>query len=182
MNDYQQRQEARFRNAPLNAPPAPWRRRWVGPVGGLLEIGFAPNSELLLVVSAAGRGVFDCRTGERVARDDEASLDWADPVHLTAEGIGPLTGQTIRMAGIWGGGLPVVTEDGWHWKVIPLNWATDVGFLCPPGADIFRDLSFELCRKIHSGDRVRAGGFSETGNSLVIAEGSGVSLMIYHRG
>jgi hypothetical protein len=34
----------------------------VAPIGGLLQVGYATGTDLLLVLSSAGRGIFDCRT------------------------------------------------------------------------------------------------------------------------
>lgn len=48
MTDYHQKLESRFRQYPLSAPPPPWKQTWSGSISGLLEIGFASVSELLL--------------------------------------------------------------------------------------------------------------------------------------
>ena len=62
-------------------PPSPWRRVSTIAIGGLRAVGFDRSSEYLLVISSAGRGVIDCRTGEKVARnteeydEDEEDLD-----------------------------------------------------------------------------------------------------------
>lgn len=182
MTDYQQKLDARFRQYPLSPPPAPWKQTWNGSVGGLLEVGFASSSELLLVVSSEGRGIFDCSTGKRVARDYEIDMEqWADVIRLTAQGIGPLKDQTLPMAGIWGGGLPLVTSDGWSLEIIALNWAQYTVVLCPPQADVYRDATFGQCNKVYAGGPIRACGFSYTGLSFVIAEGSGVSLTLFTR-
>jgi hypothetical protein len=101
----------------VEAPPPPWRLVGGSAVGLLTDVGFARGSDLLLVVSSNGRGVFDCATGERIARDrtvpDADSADWQDCFELEAQGIGPLKGQIIRTAGLFGGGLPSITRDGW---------------------------------------------------------------------
>ncbi len=55
---------------PTTEPPPPWRRIGTVSIGGLRAIGFDRGSDLLLVVSSAGRGVIDCRTAKKVARDD----------------------------------------------------------------------------------------------------------------
>src|SRR5205807_821088 len=44
-------------------PPLPWKETGHYAVGGLTEVGFDDQSELLLVVSQNGRGVFDCTSG-----------------------------------------------------------------------------------------------------------------------
>ena len=59
----------RVRAAPVQEPPIPWRLLEAHAVGGLTDVGFGRRSDLLLVVSSQGRGVFDCVTGQRVARD-----------------------------------------------------------------------------------------------------------------
>ena len=92
---------------PVKAPPAPWGRRqgtWI--VGGALQVGYAEDSDLLLVLSHAGRGVFDCLTGEKVARDRDKDPGTFDLRKLTVRGFGPLEGRIIRTAGLWGAGCP----------------------------------------------------------------------------
>ena len=49
--------------ARCSAPPLPWRRQSTHAIGGLMAVGFGERSDLLLVVSSQGRGVFDCTTG-----------------------------------------------------------------------------------------------------------------------
>src|SRR5215813_5292756 len=96
----------RIRTAPISNPPLPWKRLVVQAVGGLTEVGFGEDSDFLLIVSSQGRGVVDCRTGERVARDrTEPDDSWYDERRLLATGIGPLEGKAIRLAGLHGGGL-----------------------------------------------------------------------------
>jgi len=92
-------------------PPEPWRKVGVIAVGGLRTVGFDHESELLLVVSSAGRGVVDCQTGLKVARCDQEYFEseWK----LEALGIGPLEGKKLHMSGLFGGGLPTSTSDNW---------------------------------------------------------------------
>src|SRR5579884_2349605 len=101
--------------AATEEPPPPWKRLAYWPVGGLICVGYAADSDLLLVITHSGRGVFDCARNEKVARDYDALYEHIDPVHLTAKGIGPLTGESIRIAGIYGGGLTRRTHD--HWRL-----------------------------------------------------------------
>lgn len=98
----------------------PWCELAMVAIGGLEHIGFAPNSDLLLVISTSGRGVVDCATGCKIGRDEVEY--YPDCGSLEAEGISPLDGQHIRMAGIYGGGLPRTTEDGWLIELHPLSW------------------------------------------------------------
>ena len=63
-------------------------------VGGLTEAGFDVGSGLLLVVSHQGRGVYDPRTGRRLARDSDETFNWFNERTLVVEGVGPLAGGT----------------------------------------------------------------------------------------
>ena len=67
----------RILSTPITEDPKQWKRQCVASVGGLTEVGFADDSDLLLVVSSTGRSLFDCSTGERLARDrDEPDDEW----------------------------------------------------------------------------------------------------------
>jgi hypothetical protein len=165
----------RIRAAPISNPLPPWTRLAVHAIGGLTEVGFADESDLLLVVSAQGRGVFDGRTGERVARDrTEPDEGWYDERRLRAFGIGPLEGRLIRLAGLHGGGLLRGGRDGWWVDDITLDWP-DVSLLLGgpwgwiyDGTTSFVKLSVER--------EVRAFGFSDTGESFVIATSSDLAV------
>ncbi len=182
MDERQRELDRHFRGLREGDPPPPWRRTFRGPVGGFEMLGFAADSELLLVVSSSGRGVFDCETGQTVARDyDPDLLQWADESRLTAEGIGPLHGQDIRMTGIPGGGLPTGTADGWSLHVIPFDWTECLALLCPAWKDPFDLTGLQQCSAVHRGWHLTAFGFSYTGRTLVITEGSGVLMSVYNR-
>ena len=172
----------RVRTAAVQAPPAPWQWRAVHAVGGLTEVGFGRGTDLLLVVSHDGRGVFDCLTGLRVARDptmpEPGEADWQDTHELDAEGIGPLAGQTVRTSGLAGGGLALATADGWTAERLVLDWPEESLLLVPPGAWIYetragRSAAFT---KIAVENEPRAWGFSPTGRSLVLATSSDVTI------
>lgn len=170
----------RLRSLQTTPPPAPWKAIAKVAVGGLACVGFDRDSDLLLVVSSQGRGVFDCLDGQRVARDlGDYEEDYA---HLEAQGIGPLQGRAIRVAGIAGGGLPNSTADGWGLHRLELEWPAQELVLTEPGSHLFGDLYDQpaALHKIHSDSTVRACGFSATGRSLVIATSS--ELLIFSRG
>lgn len=80
----------------------PWQLVTTIAVGGLLAIGFDRASDHLLILSSQGRGVIDCLTGEKVARDYEDFDEGG--ISLEAPGIGILHDRMIRMAGLYGGG------------------------------------------------------------------------------
>lgn len=163
--------------APISAPPPPWTGVTSAGVGGLMAVGYARDTDLLLVTSSQGQGVFDCLTGERVARNPNTEF-WEDTGNLETAGIGPLAGQLIRMSGIFGGGLSVVTADGWQVERLVLQWPAESLLLVPPGASIFGDLYNQPAQfhKISVESEVRAWGFSPTGNSLVLATSSEVTI------
>lgn len=172
----------RVRGAPVREPPSPWRLLAAHAVGGLSDVGFGRGSDLLLVVSSQGRGVFDCLTGTRVARDpsmpevDEKA--WQDEYELEAQGIGPLGGQAVRTSGLAGGGLTLMTRDRWTVERLILEWPIESLLLVPPNSWIYETRvgrSSEFT-KIAEEIEVRAWGFSPTGRSLVLATSSDVTI------
>lgn len=167
----------RIQHAPISTSLS-WRKVAFHAVGGLTEVGFAEDADLLLVVSSQGRGVFNCETGERVARDRESPDNgWYDEYHLQALGIGPLEGKIIRLAGLQGGGLPTGTRDGWQACAVTLEWPEVSLLLVEPWKSIFDEST--PFTKLAEDLEIRAFGFSYTGNSLVIATSSDIA--IFHR-
>jgi hypothetical protein len=169
---------------PLQPPPEPWKRDAVA-IGGLTEIGYAPDSDYLLAISET-RGVFDCSFGvqnRKVARDyDEDGWVnvWRDSKNLTAIGIGPIEGQTVRLAGLWGGGLSMFTSDGWHVELAYPNWPTPNVILCPPHCYPFHR-GAEQCLKLgtwtgNEYETIIGCGFSQTGKSFIIAESHTIEI------
>jgi hypothetical protein len=146
-------------------------------VGGLTDVGFGLHSDLLFVVSSQGRGVFDCLTGAKVSRDafvpTDDEPDWFSTSELSAEGIGPLAGQVIRTAGLHGGGLPLLTRDGWSAERLALDWPDETLLLCQPWKHGYKPGEFV---KVGVDSVVRAWGFSPTGRSLVLATSSDVTI------
>jgi len=158
-------------------PPHPWKRLTAAAVGGLEAVGFADNSDLLLVISTSGRGVFDCTTGARITRDPEPptqQCDWYDSTRLSARGIGPLANTHVRVAGLYGGGLPTSTVDAWQLTVIAPIWPDYRVLLSPPFQSLYTNLAASV--QVFEDYGITACGFSETGRSFVIATSSDVSL------
>jgi hypothetical protein len=145
-------------------------------VGGLHAVGFDRETELLLVVSSSGRGVIDCKTGLRVARDYEESFE--GDRYLEAGGIGPLEGQTLRLAGLLGGGLPNSTADGWSVELVALDWPVQEILLLEPFASLYDSLRGKPNRfhKVGAESELRACGFSYSGRSLILATSSEISI------
>lgn len=164
---------------PVTAPPSPWVPVNIHAVGGLTDVAFADGTDLLLVLSAQGRGVLDCASGVRVARDPSESYPF-DEAALVAEGIDMLAGRSLRTAGLHGGGLALTTRDGWTLDVHTLTWPTRSVFLTPPGHWLYdptrrRPLA-STCVARESLSELRAAGFSPTGQTFVIATSSDVAL------
>jgi hypothetical protein len=160
-------------------PPAPWRKVTIIAVGGLRSVGFERNSELLLVVSSQGRGIIDCSSGNKVARDYDEYYE--NEQFLEADGIGPLQGKMVHISGLFGGGLPTSTPDAWHVELVSLDWPVQDIFLVEPRSSLYgaRHGLPAIFYKIGSEIELRACGFSYTGNSLIIATSS--NLVIFSR-
>jgi hypothetical protein len=158
-------------------PPLPWKEVGSPTIHSLMAVGYAPDSDLILVVTMSRLEVFDGLNGNIVAWVDTShdDTDPFDAIHLTARGIGPLDGQSIRVAS-WesGGGLPKQTADGWQIKIISC-WPNDTVLLFPEkysGA-----FTVSAATKLFGGEReIVAAGFSETGKSFIIAEPSAITI------
>lgn len=152
----------------------PWKQIANHAVGGLFQVGYAEDSDVLLVLSHNGRGIFDCLTGQQIARDSSTDVyDHFNRSKLLATGFDILIGQQIKMAGLYGGGLPLSTEDWWF---LELRKKTDEVLLTEAAPSKNKEYALvgdgKLCE-------LRAFGFSETGNSFVIA--TSCSLVIFAR-
>lgn len=178
MYEYLEPLKIKLLNLKIEKPPPPWELKTVISVGGLCSVGFDRNTENLLILSHQGRGVIDCSTGEKTARDYE---DYYENQYLEAEGIGCLKGKIIKMAGLLGGGLPISTEDDWTLESVTINFPEEMILLLEPGSDLYgmtwnRPDNFT---KIDQQATIRAYGFSYTGESFIIATSS--DLSIYNR-
>lgn len=178
-DDYQRKLRVRLEQIPYAGAPAPWRIVSSIGIGGLIGVGFAEQSDDLLVVSHQGRGLIDCLTGERLARDSEAYFENADESGLTAPGIGRHESTIFPIAGLHGGGLAAYTRDGWGIHSVHLPWPVHVFFLTSNHKELHDDT--EHITKIGNDDpcTYRAAGFSRTGRTMVIA--TSCELIIYGR-
>lgn len=177
MNDsFRQSLRDRARAIAIGPPPDPWREVARVAVGGLEGVGFAQGSDLLLVLSSRGRGMFDAGSAERIARDcNEAEADWQ---RLEAEGIGPLQGQIVRMAGIGGGGLTTSTHDGWRVELAAPDWPEQDVFLVEPYSMLFdpRPGRAGKAHKLISASALIACGFSPSGRCFIVATSSDIAF------
>jgi hypothetical protein len=158
--------------------PEPWKLVTTFAIGGLRSVGFDRESENLLVISSQGRGVIDCLTGEKVARDYEEFYE--NETSLEAQGIDILSDRTIRMSGLFGGGLPRITEDGWQLECVTLKWPEQMLILLPPNSHLYGSVTGhpDTMTKIFEDSCIRACGFSYTGKSLIIATTSDVTVFL----
>lgn len=157
----------RIRAMETTAPMAPWRAKSGCSVGGLEMVGYGENSDLILILSSSGRGIFDALNGWKTARDTDNSQDWFDDTRLQCLGIGPLKEQVVPMAGLYGGGLPRVSRDGFVLEVVAPTWPDFRVLMSPPGATVHRNL--EQCVQVEEDYEIRAFGFSPTGKSFLVA-------------
>ncbi|MFT3728252.1 MAG: hypothetical protein QM759_10555 [Terricaulis sp.] len=159
-------------------PPAPWRHVATLQIGGLTEVGFANSSDLLLVISSAGRGVVDTGQGKLIARDDDDRFAF-DSGNLIAEGIGPINGVKVRVSGLRGGGLSTHTADGWSVERQPLAWPDEELILSPPGQSMLWTPTGKLVvltKLAGFASEIRVFGFSPTGRAFIIATASDVAI------
>ncbi|MGB3294868.1 MAG: hypothetical protein WBB01_17940 [Phormidesmis sp.] len=156
----------------------PWKLVTTLAVGGLRSVGFDRESENLLVVSSQGRGVIDCLIGEKVARDYEEFYE--NEASLEAQGTGILSDRTIRMSGLFGGGLPRITEDGWQLECVTLKWPEQMLILLPPDSHLYGSVTghSDIMTKIFEDSCIRAYGFSYTGRTFIIATTSDVTVFV----
>nr|GAT45553.1 predicted protein [Mycena chlorophos] len=157
--------------------PEGWRLAGCFAIGGLTDIGFSKNADLLLVLSGSGRGVIDPKTGAVVARDDASDGDWLNERLLTCEGIGPLAGEEVQLAGLSGGGLPHGSGRGESLEVVSPNWPLGDLIFCSNFGSALVERFQSTCLRVAS-DHIRAFGFSWSGNSFVYATGSDVHVYV----
>lgn len=166
----------RIRRMPI-ALPSGWRQADVAHVTGVRGVGFDEDGELLLVESHEGKAVFNCTTGACVARDPEAGSTFAEQVRLESHGIGPLAGKVIRVCGIFGGGLPLLTLEGWSVELVHHNWPHVASLvLVPQGASLWDPAKARHCCKLAETEAPLAYGFSHSGQTLLLAHSHNLEL------
>lgn len=160
-----------------------WNHKNTFAIGGLQNVGYAPKSDLLMVLSTQGQGIFNCRNGEQLARSYN-DLDWVefDEITNAVAGFDLLKGQVVKTFGLYGGdGLLKTTSDGWalmavQHKVRGIGLAHHISTHV-----IIKQSGTQLKMKVAEDGacELRAFGFSETGMSFVVA--TSCELIIYCR-
>ncbi|MFL5740458.1 MAG: hypothetical protein ACJ75B_09605 [Flavisolibacter sp.] len=161
-----------------------WTHKNTFAIGGLENVGYASGQDNLIVLSAQGQGIFDCISGEKIARLHNGT-DWWQSFNQdrnSIAGFGVLESTDILTCGFYGEDhLPKTTNDGWRLM------------LSPPEPD---DKPFDkyLVQKIYllsptdeqnilvskeGPCELRAFGFSDTGKSFIVA--LSCELTIYSR-
>jgi hypothetical protein len=96
-----------------------WEKRATVAIGGVVAVAFVDDTRVA-VGSHSGLGVFDVGTGSTVERVPDVNGDYswyqADPPAVRYETSGGIT--LLPAAGLWGGGLPRNTEDGWTAELV----------------------------------------------------------------
>jgi hypothetical protein len=141
-------------------------------VGGLVAIGF-PSDFHLFALSWNGRGIFDLRTFERIARDheDPAGADWFAQDQLSALGIGEFSGRMIPVVGLWGGEGHVRTLDGWRLESrLAKGTVVSSSLIDPTGSNV-------TPVPLTSTTEYRAVSFNPSGRFLLLASSSEVQVL-----
>lgn len=175
MSDITEKLKNRVIAMPEMAPPLPWRKVCHRNVSTLVGVGYDKDSDLILIDHYDGPEIIDALTGQSIdVSDDEISFE--ESLKLQAKGFGPLEGKNISMQGVYGGGLPRITKDGWQFESIHVDCYCMDLILVHPGSVLFNwegsqykdscDRIWDASKELHS---VRCHGFSYTGKSFVIA-------------
>lgn len=167
---------------PSGPPPPPWRLALDRPRSGLLALGFQDGADLLLLLGTDRREAIDCLAGVLLAVEEhEAWGDWWHAPDLLCAGVGPMAAVRVRMAGAFGGGLRLDTDDGWSVEAIHVTWNSPMIVLQPPGTGLFLDAPRRRgCVRLDwkPVDTPRAWGFSPTGRTLVLADADHTQIFI----
>jgi hypothetical protein len=160
-----------------------WQKRKIWAIGGLLEIGFKSNSDLLMVLSSQGRGIFNCSMVKRIERDhfDYYREKWNSDLGI-AEGFGILENEIIKCGGFEAPDIiKKETKDNWTVEItneIRPNWQK---------IELKAEVMYLQNRKTNERIEVdvfhygidRAYGFSDTENSFVV--GTSSEIVIWNR-
>jgi hypothetical protein len=163
-----------LRQVKSSKEPEGWKHVTSMAIGGLLSVGFSEKSNYLLVVSSQGRGLVDCESGEKIARDEEPYEGLSDH-NLYCEGIGPVKNETIKLCSYNGGGLPQSNSAGESLELVAPEWPEYDLILCGNYKNALIPGDQSYCTKIYS-EYIRAFGFSWCGNYIVAACGSDIDL------
>ncbi len=160
-----------------------WNYKGTFAIGGLFNVGYASNKDLLMVLSSQGQGIFDCRNGEKIARLNN-DLDWVGFNEATNSVLGfdRLEGEIIYTSGVLGGDhLMKTTSDGWSLTAgAPLIEHTPFGTRSTTKIFLAHSAGKDRVSVAQDGPcELKAFGFSDTGVSFIVA--TSCDLIIYSR-
>ena len=157
-----------------------WKKLKNQPVGGLREIGFVKNTDKILVLGSGGRTIFDCTTGEKIARDrfDYYHYKWNSETGIL-EGLGFCEGtQTICAGFEYHDQVLKETNDNWKIEIRNENRLdykkesrkAEVMYLINSKSKI------EVEVEVYHYGITRSYGFSPTGKSFITAQSYGIEF------
>lgn len=136
-------------------------------VGGLLYVSFSEYQPgKLLILSSQGIGILDCDHDQLVYFYEENNCD-IDEYRLLFDGVDCLQGEVLRLSGIGGGGLPLVSRYGGSIEKESMAYPKEALIFQPQSCSCF--MNPERCCRFFSDYGFRAYGFSECGRYLLVA-------------
>lgn len=166
-----------LRQADVAVQAGPWQQVLVRAVGAVTALGIDRKSEDIIVTSGNGQSIISGVTGEIIYRNRED--DGLDRAALKGTRLDHPADERFDMAGLYGGGLRTVTDDGWtveryadYCLLHPPK--ASIHYLHPKWADNTFDATFHVLDK--GGEDIRALGFSWTGRTLVCATSSTLTI------
>ena len=172
--------QAALADAQILHSAGPWRHVTTLAVGGLNAVGFERTSEVMLVTSINGQSVIAGETGDVIYRNRDA--DGLDVAALKGTRLDHPADERFDMAGLFGGGLRRMTDDGWsieavHGAAVIHPPDASIHVLSPKWARHAKDATFHLLEP--AGEELRVIGFSWTGRTAITATPS--TLRIWGR-
>ncbi len=161
-----------------------WTHKKTFAIGGLENVGYATGQDNLMVLSSQGQGLFDCITGVKIARLNNDGDWWQgfnqDTNSIT--GFDILDKIQISTCGLYGpDNLLKFTNDGWTLTISKAE-SDDKPFDKYLVQKIYLVSPDERQNIVVAKDgpcELRAFGFSDTGNSFIVA--LSCELIIYSR-
>ncbi|MBP2832616.1 hypothetical protein J8281_10510 [Aquimarina sp. U1-2] len=154
-----------------------WFKKEKFAIGGLREMGFKPNTDILMLLSSQGRGIFDCIKAEKIERDsyDYYMEEWDEKTRIV-QGFGKFKDEVFICGGFEAKDpIKKETKDGWKIK-IKQETRLDYRKVMKEAEVMYlvnNDKRIEIDVFHYGIDR--AYGFSDTGNSFVL----GISSDLY---
>ena len=166
-----------IKRAPIENNVPGWTVTTTFAVGGLEAVGFDERNGELLVVSSQGQGIIDPTSGRRLFRD--ANSHGYDHKRLQANRGDQPEAPPVRMAGIHGGHLRTVNDDGWTIEKVVLEWPKARLVLCEPNVHLspFKKPPKSGWFVLGEGTEFKVWGFSHTGSVLIWSDEVDISVL-----